>query len=139
ACSARGSRVAREQLVYALEHYAQRPRIWEVRDAEVIAVRNVEADAGRDQHVLLLEQVERELLVVEVRQCARIDPDERVHRPAGRGEREKAALRDRARDRPARLVQPPARGDELDRKSTRLNSSHDQISYAVFCLKKKNK
>src|SRR2546430_9131193 len=34
-------------------------------------------------------------------------------------------------------------GDELqrlqDRKSTRLNSSHSQISYAVFCLKKKNK
>src|SRR2546430_14586410 len=25
-----------------------------------------------------------------------------------------------------------------DRKSTRLNSSHSQISYAVFCLKKKN-
>src|SRR2546428_9306208 len=25
----------------------------------------------------------------------------------------------------------------VDRKSTRLNSSHDQISYAVFCLKKK--
>src|SRR2546421_6042642 len=27
----------------------------------------------------------------------------------------------------------------IDRKSTRLNSSHDQISYAVFCLKKKKK
>src|SRR2546427_304628 len=27
----------------------------------------------------------------------------------------------------------------LDRKSTRLNSSHSQISYAVFCLKKKTK
>src|SRR2546430_13077603 len=27
---------------------------------------------------------------------------------------------------------------EIDRKSTRLNSSHSQISYAVFCLKKKN-
>src|SRR2546428_13213800 len=27
--------------------------------------------------------------------------------------------------------------DWADRKSTRLNSSHDQISYAVFCLKKK--
>src|SRR2546430_6669998 len=27
---------------------------------------------------------------------------------------------------------------DLDRKSTRLNSSHSQISYAVFCLKKKN-
>src|SRR2546430_12147878 len=30
-----------------------------------------------------------------------------------------------------------ARRAEADRKSTRLNSSHSQISYAVFCLKKK--
>src|SRR2546430_4686502 len=29
------------------------------------------------------------------------------------------------------------RRDRSDRKSTRLNSSHSQISYAVFCLKKK--
>src|SRR2546430_17570844 len=29
--------------------------------------------------------------------------------------------------------------ERLDRKSTRLNSSHSQISYAVFCLKKKKK
>src|SRR2546430_10378326 len=29
-------------------------------------------------------------------------------------------------------------GNHRDRKSTRLNSSHSQISYAVFCLKKKN-
>src|SRR2546430_13739309 len=29
------------------------------------------------------------------------------------------------------------KGNCLDRKSTRLNSSHSQISYAVFCLKKK--
>src|SRR3989475_3937901 len=28
---------------------------------------------------------------------------------------------------------------DLDRKSTRLNSSHSQISYAVFCLKKKSR
>src|SRR5688572_31338979 len=35
----------------------------------------------------------------------------------------------------------PLHGDKSpsDRKSTRLNSSHSQISYAVFCLKKKNK
>src|SRR2546427_2482916 len=36
----------------------------------------------------------------------------------------------------------PARADRsgpADRKSTRLNSSHSQISYAVFCLKKKKK
>src|SRR5438034_5171334 len=31
----------------------------------------------------------------------------------------------------------PARRTKLDRKSTRLNSSHTVISYAVFCLKKK--
>src|SRR2546429_7318185 len=31
------------------------------------------------------------------------------------------------------------RGNLADRKSTRLNSSHGYISYAVFCLKKKNK
>src|SRR5262245_64420445 len=31
------------------------------------------------------------------------------------------------------------RGSETDRKSTRLNSSHLGISYAVFCLKKKKK
>src|SRR5689334_25438993 len=30
-------------------------------------------------------------------------------------------------------------GEEGDRKSTRLNSSHSSISYAVFCLKKKKK
>src|SRR5258708_38576363 len=32
---------------------------------------------------------------------------------------------------------PPADGERRDRKSTRLNSSHQIISYAVFCLKKK--
>src|SRR2546430_11560215 len=34
---------------------------------------------------------------------------------------------------------PPVQIFERDRKSTRLNSSHSQISYAVFCLKKKKK
>src|SRR2546430_10004637 len=42
-----------------------------------------------------------------------------------------------------RLMTVPAVGPQValssrDRKSTRLNSSHSQISYAVFCLKKKN-
>src|SRR5574337_1332041 len=40
--------------------------------------------------------------------------------------------------RPAGPV-PPRRLRRGDRKSTRLNSSHHSISYAVFCLKKKNK
>src|SRR3712207_7462448 len=51
----------------------------------------------------------------------------------------------RARDGPGRrprrpALLPRARPPEgaQDRKSTRLNSSHANISYAVFCLKKKN-
>src|SRR5206468_12853405 len=36
------------------------------------------------------------------------------------------------------LVTEQTAAHDPDRKSTRLNSSHDQISYAVFCLKKKN-
>src|SRR2546430_8522950 len=41
-------------------------------------------------------------------------------------------------DREGDLEAVAAAGKE-DRKSTRLNSSHSQISYAVFCLKKKTK
>src|SRR5437773_11231212 len=53
-----------------------------------------------------------------------------VHRPRqGRWER------GRVRAPPVH----PAQSDLQDRKSTRLNSSHITISYAVFCLKKKKK
>src|SRR5687768_17653652 len=38
-----------------------------------------------------------------------------------------------------RRHQPAVRRQDPDRKSTRLNSSHGYISYAVFCLKKKKK
>src|SRR2546430_5450238 len=41
--------------------------------------------------------------------------------------------------RVAVVVHQPGSGATSDRKSTRLNSSHSQISYAVFCLKKKKK
>src|SRR2546422_6288874 len=37
------------------------------------------------------------------------------------------------------IEHPPAEEQRGDRKSTRLNSSHGYISYAVFCLKKKKK
>src|SRR5439155_25040935 len=45
----------------------------------------------------------------------------------------------RAQSRVDRVERRPLarRGDHRDRKSTRLNSSHVAISYAVFCLKKK--
>src|SRR3712207_7180674 len=37
------------------------------------------------------------------------------------------------------LTEGTDQGGDVDRKSTRLNSSHANISYAVFCLKKKKK
>src|SRR5205809_2053428 len=40
-------------------------------------------------------------------------------------------------EQPRTIAKQPQNIDELDRKSTRLNSSHGYISYAVFCLKKK--
>src|SRR2546430_12160853 len=52
-----------------------------------------------------------------------------------------AALDGLLRDEPGRDHHRRIRcvGAARDRKSTRLNSSHSQISYAVFCLKKKKK
>src|SRR5690606_41626442 len=59
----------------------------------------------------------------------RSGPDQAVQGPRGR--------RPRGHDR--RGHHQPARRPSGDRKSTRLNSSHVKISYAVFCLKKKTK
>src|SRR3989449_7213477 len=57
--------------------------------------------------------------------------------------RERPAPRGRLRARLDRVGAPVEIGveerDRRDRKSTRLNSSHGYISYAVFCLKKKKK
>src|SRR5690348_17514272 len=58
-----------------------------------------------------------------------------LFRPAGRAGRSRA---DRAPPH-VRGVPGGCRQDRADRKSTRLNSSHPSISYAVFCLKKKKK
>src|SRR5688572_32655489 len=55
--------------------------------------------------------------------------------PQGAGRDREA--RDRRGDRRRRAAAPRDCERERDRKSTRLNSSHSQISYAVFCLKKK--
>src|SRR2546430_12189052 len=53
------------------------------------------------------------------------------------GEREQARAHVRGRRGRSRGEREVC-GHTADRKSTRLNSSHSQISYAVFCLKKKN-
>src|SRR2546430_10488647 len=74
---------------------------------------------------LPISQAQREHLVApegEARQGVR-DPDQRA------AEIRREALADRQ----------GAQHRQGDRKSTRLNSSHSQISYAVFCLKKKKK
>src|SRR5206468_9806595 len=57
-------------------------------------------------------------------------------RAAARDVLERVA-RDSAAPADAQALAQSAVIEALDRKSTRLNSSHDQISYAVFCLKKK--
>src|SRR3712207_8550026 len=69
----------------------------------------------------------------------------RIHLPHAQHLRSRLGLR--TRHGSVRLAPRPARpsggrraagGLAVDRKSTRLNSSHANISYAVFCLKKKN-
>src|SRR5690349_24406723 len=57
--------------------------------------------------------------------------------PPGGGDR--PAAREERGTLPAPAAPRVAPDEERDRKSTRLNSSHVEISYAVFCLKKKKK
>src|SRR2546422_7080577 len=51
----------------------------------------------------------------------------------------RSAMPERSRISPSSTKNGIATSRKLDRKSTRLNSSHGYISYAVFCLKKKKK
>src|SRR5438067_9104581 len=62
-----------------------------------------------------------------------------VRREGIRGLRDEEVRASAAAGEPFKLVARARRGDDGDRKSTRLNSSHVSISYAVFCLKKKKK
>src|SRR5947207_12282363 len=52
---------------------------------------------------------------------------------------ERSGRPDRTARRPQRTGPRARAGGDQDRKSTRLNSSHTVISYAVFCLKKKTR
>ena len=60
-------RIGQEQLIDALEDDPQCRGIRQGRDPEMIAVGNVEAYPGRHQYVFLLQQVQRKLLVIEIR------------------------------------------------------------------------
>src|SRR2546430_3414396 len=68
----------------------------------------------------------------------RLESDDGVfaHRPAIVRDAQRADALAPCHRRDERLLRQQL-GLQLDRKSTRLNSSHSQISYAVFCLKKK--
>src|SRR5438105_8446550 len=60
--------------------------------------------------------------------------------PSGARGDEPAGLRGAAgRGEAGSEARPDRRDGQVDRNSTRLNSSHEWISYAVFCLKKKKK
>src|SRR5207249_9897849 len=59
--------------------------------------------------------------------------------PRRRGPTAPQAVRTRRRESSRLRCSSSRARSEIDRKSTRLNSSHVSISYAVFCLKKKTK
>src|SRR5204863_8628185 len=65
-------------------------------------------------------------------------PEPLAHEQAASLDDSEAAAHLRAIGLPSMLTCPDCHGTLLDRKSTRLNSSHVEISYAVFCLKQKN-
>src|SRR5437870_10920440 len=85
----------------------------------------------------MLDGIGGRLVVIE-RMDGRIEPADAILQPHRAGDQ--LAQRPR-QQRQRRLVAGIARSMRLqeDRKSTRLNSSHVAISYAVFCLKKKKK
>src|SRR5258708_11537952 len=74
--------------------------------------------------LLRMTQSSRHVLIKNLHRVFEIDRDQLRHAALGHGDAEQP-------------VHPRHRNRVVDRKSTRLNSSHQIISYAVFCLKKK--
>src|SRR5207253_10497564 len=66
-----------------------------------------------------------------------LSPQQRSAARLNYGETKKLSSDDKKAKWEAYQALPPEEKKKLDRKSTRLNSSHVAISYAVFCLKKK--
>src|SRR5690348_17841729 len=82
-------------------------------------------------HFFLNDTATTEIYTLSLHDALPIFTEEHVGRAAATGLAEQPALEDRGdgcRER---------QRHDTDRKSTRLNSSHPSISYAVFCLKKK--
>src|SRR3989440_2267566 len=122
-----------EQRLGGLEERArgleQRGRALEDRD-QALAAKELEARARLEQIAGLTAQEAKQELLRRLEDEARDDAA-----ALARDLKEQAR---RSADKEAKKILALAI-QRLDRKSTRLNSSHDQISYAVFCLKKKKK
>src|SRR3989440_1931040 len=107
-----------------------------LKDEGYIADFRLDADAGKPRLTIGLKYFEGRPV---------IDRLERVSRPGLRIYRGKDQLPKVLGGMGTVIVSTPKgvmtdkQARSIDRKSTRLNSSHDQISYAVFCLKKKKK
>src|SRR5690348_17539551 len=86
-----------------------------------------EEDEGGEKDEGILEETEEEVTITERPGM----PEAPASAPRPKPRRPSAARK--TRRKPARSK---ARSKARDRKSTRLNSSHPSISYAVFCLKK---
>ena len=85
----------------------------QIRDAEMRLVRRIEARARGEQHMLVLEQIHRELLIAKIRQHAVLDSDERIDRAARCMDLEILALRDAVENGLSRLIQAAARSGQL--------------------------
>src|SRR6266568_6176109 len=112
----------------------------QVERVEELALPAAEAAELADKPPLRGEHLDPGIAAVgDVHLAIWADRDLPSHIRRGRGlERDELELA-----RPGPGLAPPAQhrpgGGDQDRKSTRLNSSHSSISYAVFCLKKKKK
>src|SRR5438105_11943322 len=85
---------------------------------------------GSDNHCNLLFITKNMKILPKIAPCARIESS------CGFVEQQYGGMMKQALSQ----FQPPLHSSrKRDRKSTRLNSSHEWISYAVFCLKKKKK
>src|SRR5690606_41360913 len=67
-----------------------------------------------------------------------LDAEAHGRAPSGEGDAVDEQAEPRAGEQRVQAQAPLDRAVDRDRKSTRLNSSHVKISYAVFCLKEKN-
>src|SRR5207249_8029572 len=105
-----------------------------VRAVSLIGLRAVESEPGLLHRVALAERAEVDQL--DIVPCGRLAIFFRKSEVSLAGYEHRAARHDAVDEGIRREVEPDG---GRDRKSTRLNSSHVSISYAVFCLKKKKR